>query len=74
MSPAPEQSLRAPERPADGPSAAPVFTLTEMRRACVRAFLSGQSHRDDDRLPEYPPPDEIDRLITETLQERKDPS
>lgn len=46
------------------------FTLPELRRACVLAFLRGQAHRDDDRLPEYPMPDEIDRIIDDILRDR----
>ena len=56
---------------ADGRLAPPVFSLYELRRACVMAFLRGQAHRDDDRLPEYPMPDEIDRIVQELLLDRR---
>lgn len=48
---------------ADGRNAPPLFTLAQVRLAAVLAFLRGQSHRDDDREPEMPPPDEIDRIV-----------
>lgn len=56
---------------ADGREADPAFTLAELHEAARLGWLRGQAHRDDDRLPEYPPEDALVAIVIELAQARR---